>query len=221
MNAPIERHLSTQPVRYLPGELHPRLTHFNRRRLLPAFPSLPWRTELADELEMRYEEGQFIEDERAAVAPRAAQAPHEPDAFMRWFEGLAEDGPGQGDALFRWLADDASLGAMRWFLTQEVAGEAGFDDLLALTQLRMPLRPKLEMARNYWDEMGRGEFDRKNLIAVLENEILPLYYKKRKKWLAVVKNSMKEVVTFFDSDRMADEYYKKLYKVGAKKLELV
>lgn len=157
MNAPIERHLSTQPVRYLPGELHPRLTHFNRRRLLPAFPSLPWRTELADELEMRYEEGQFIEDERAAVAPRAAQAPHEPDAFMRWFEGLAEDGPGQGDALFRWLADDASLGAMRWFLTQEVAGEAGFDDLLALTQLRMPLRPKLEMARNYWDEMGRGK----------------------------------------------------------------
>jgi hypothetical protein len=45
---------------------------------------------------------------------------------------------------------------MRWFLGQEVAGEAGFEDLLALTQLRMPMRPKLEMARNYWDEMGRG-----------------------------------------------------------------
>jgi Iron-containing redox enzyme len=45
---------------------------------------------------------------------------------------------------------------MRWFLRQEVAGEAGFDDLLALTQLRMPVRAKLELARNYWDEMGRG-----------------------------------------------------------------
>ena len=41
-------------------------------------------------------------------------------------------------------------------LTQEVAGEAGFDDLLALTQIKMSERAKLEMARNFWDEMGRG-----------------------------------------------------------------
>jgi hypothetical protein len=42
------------------------------------------------------------------------------------------------------------------FLTQEVAGEAGFEDLLAITQVKMPVTAKLEMARNYWDEMGRG-----------------------------------------------------------------
>jgi hypothetical protein len=46
---------------------------------------------------------------------------------------------------------------MRWFLEQEVAGEAGFDDLVAMTQVKMPVRAKLEMARNYWDEMGRGD----------------------------------------------------------------
>jgi pyrroloquinoline quinone (PQQ) biosynthesis protein C len=45
---------------------------------------------------------------------------------------------------------------MRWFLTQEVAGEAGFEDLAAVTQVKMPQQAKLEMARNYWDEMGRG-----------------------------------------------------------------
>ena len=45
---------------------------------------------------------------------------------------------------------------MKWFLLQEVAGEAGFDDLLAVTQVKMPVQAKLEMARNYWDEMGRG-----------------------------------------------------------------
>ena len=33
---------------------------------------------------------------------------------------------------------------------------AGFDDLVALTQIKMPCTAKLEMARNYWDEMGRG-----------------------------------------------------------------
>jgi hypothetical protein len=39
---------------------------------------------------------------------------------------------------------------------QEAAGEAGFDDLVAMTQVKMPALPKLELARNYWDEMGRG-----------------------------------------------------------------
>lgn len=78
-----------------------------------------------------------------------------------------------------------------------------------------------EQANATWPEGIQDEFDRKNLMSVLEDEILPMYYNNRKKWLAVVKHSMKEVVTFFDSDRMADEYYKKMYKVGAKKMELV
>jgi pyrroloquinoline quinone (PQQ) biosynthesis protein C len=45
---------------------------------------------------------------------------------------------------------------MRWYLAQEAAGEAGFDDLTAYTQVKLPSRIKLELARNYWDEMGRG-----------------------------------------------------------------
>jgi hypothetical protein len=46
---------------------------------------------------------------------------------------------------------------MRWFLEQEVAGEAGFDDLVAYTQVKIPVdRAKIELAANYWDEMGRG-----------------------------------------------------------------
>lgn len=59
--------------------------------------------------------------------------------------------------LFPWLAQSASFSQMKWFLAQEVAGEAGFDDLVAMTQVKMPVRAKLEMARNYWDEMGRGD----------------------------------------------------------------
>jgi hypothetical protein len=43
---------------------------------------------------------------------------------------------------------------MQWFLTQEIAGEAGFEDLTAFTQIRLPVRPKLELARTYWDEMA-------------------------------------------------------------------
>ena len=73
-----------------------------------------------------------------------------------WFERLRVSGPGQRDPLFPWLEATASLPQMQWFIEQEVAGEAGFDDLLALTQVKMPQQAKLEMARNYWDEMGRG-----------------------------------------------------------------
>ena len=98
----------------------------------------------------------FIEEERRAVIGWAAEAPSTPLEFVRWFEHLREVGPGQSDSLFAWLADDADATSMAWFLTQEVAGEAGFEDLVAMTQLQLPRRAKLEMARNYWDEMGRG-----------------------------------------------------------------
>ena len=71
-------------------------------------------------------------------------------------KSLREHGPGQGDPLFPWLEHSCDLEQMKWFLEQEVSGEAGFDDLVALTQVKMPPCAKLEMARNYWDEMGRG-----------------------------------------------------------------
>src|SRR3546814_14029908 len=79
-----------------------------------------------------------------------------PDTTLFLSEGLRETGPGQGDPLFPWLASHASKEELRWFFEQEAAGEAGFDDLVAMTQVKMPVQAKLELARNYWDEMGRG-----------------------------------------------------------------
>ncbi len=32
-------------------------------------------------------------------------------------------------------------------------------------------------------------------------------------WLSIIKNSMQDIIPAFDSNRMADEYYKKLYMV--------
>lgn len=133
-----------------------RLADFNARRLKPALPSEQWRDELESQRRLQLDEGEFIESERAAVSHLVAGIPTDPDAFMAWFEGLRETGAGQHDRLFPWLAEYADVDAMRWFLTQEVGGEAGFDDLVALTQVRMPTRAKLELAANYWDEMGRG-----------------------------------------------------------------
>jgi Iron-containing redox enzyme len=132
------------------------LAKYNGRQLKPAFPTDAWRDELDEYATVTRAEGEYIEAVRQEIGPLVADVPSGVDDFIDWFEELKETGPGQGDPLFPWLAETASQEDMLWFLTQEVAGEAGFDDLLALTQVKMPITAKLEMARNYWDEMGRG-----------------------------------------------------------------
>ncbi len=136
--------------------LQHRLAAFNQRRFDPALPTVDWHDDIDRMAGFQHEEGEFLEARRAAVAARAATAPTDADGFVTWFEALEQTGPGQHDALFPWLAEHASMAEMCWFLTQEVAGEAGFEDLSALTQVKLPMQAKLEIARNYWDEMGRG-----------------------------------------------------------------
>ena len=133
------------------------LAHWNRERLAPQFPTADWRHTLERDVRMMRLEGGFIEELRAEVAEEAAAAPTDVDGFIAWFEDLKQRGPGQGDPLFPWLAEDADRDQLRWFFEQEAAGEAGFDDLVAYTQVKLPVQAKLELARNYWDEMGRGQ----------------------------------------------------------------
>ncbi len=136
--------------------LHQYLAGFNDVRFNPALPTVDWQADVDALAEGLRIEGEYLEAARTAVSVRAAEAPTDPDGFVAWFEELDRSGPGAGDPLFPWLAETATMDEMRWFLTQEVAGEAGFEDLAAITQVKLPQRPKLEIARNYWDEMGRG-----------------------------------------------------------------
>ena len=58
------------------------------------------------------------------------------------------------------------------------------------------------------------ERDRQDMLgcyAKLRGEILPLYYEKPDEWSNIVFRSMNDVVPYFDSDRMAAEYYEKMY----------
>lgn len=54
-------------------------------------------------------------------------------------------------------------------------------------------------------------YDMNKLYDILENEILPMYYDRPNEWRQVVKNAMDDVKVQFNSDRMADEYYKLIY----------
>jgi hypothetical protein len=133
------------------------LSRYNHDRLTPGLGEIVFAGTLSDERRALAVEQGHVANARAQIAPLLARMPTRPDSFLNWFEALQTRGPGQGDRLFPWLAESASYRQMRWFLAQEVAGEAGFDDLVAMTQVKMPVRAKLEMARNYWDEMGRGD----------------------------------------------------------------
>ena len=155
--ATLFRDAAPRASQFLTDSFQRGLAHWNRERLEPGLPSEDWQRCLDRDVRMQRLEGGFLEELRAEVSAEAAAAPTDVEGFIEWFEGLKQVGPGQGDPLFPWIAEEASLEQLKWFFEQEAAGEAGFDDLVAMTQVKLPARPKLELARNYWDEMGRGQ----------------------------------------------------------------
>ena len=62
-----------------------------------------------------------------------------------------------------------------------------------------------------WSFEQQDETDRVNLLKILNEEILPIYYDRPERWWEIVKNSMREVTPRFDSDRMARDYYERVY----------
>jgi len=57
----------------------------------------------------------------------------------------------------------------------------------------------------------QDNYDLNKLYEILENEIIPMYYDRPDEWRAVQQTAMDDVKIDFNSDRMADEYYKQIY----------
>jgi hypothetical protein len=62
--------------------------------------------------------------------------------------------------VYEWLAVEADRAEVVEFLSLEGGPDGGFDDLVAACQIGLDGEPKLELARNYWDEMGNGSVAR-------------------------------------------------------------
>ncbi|CAA9327744.1 MAG: hypothetical protein AVDCRST_MAG07-2065 [uncultured Frankineae bacterium] len=60
-------------------------------------------------------------------------------------------------AAYRWLARTATYEQLVHFLALEGGPDGGFDDLIALCQVGLGGTAKLELGKNYWDEMGQGD----------------------------------------------------------------
>jgi len=68
--------------------------------------------------------------------------------------------------------------------------------------------PAADLNKTIFDQ---DQHDYDHLWSLIENTIVPLYYEEPKKWLTIVKNSMKDVLPAFGSNRMAAEYYERLF----------
>ncbi|NMO53703.1 iron-containing redox enzyme family protein [Actinoplanes sp. TBRC 11911] len=109
----------------------------------------PRLAEVKCRLEMRW----LAELDAAARAERG-QLPADPVEALRRLAALD-----RLPSVYRWVAQTASWADVVEFLTLEGGPDGGFDDLVALCQLGLPGVAKVELARNYWDEMGNGVWD--------------------------------------------------------------
>lgn len=57
----------------------------------------------------------------------------------------------------------------------------------------------------------RDENDANALYDLLEKEVIPMYYDYPDRWTAIIKQAMHDILPYFDSNRMATEYYQLLY----------
>jgi hypothetical protein len=128
--------LHAAPLRQLDGR--ERLQHH------PAVASIKWRLEetLVAELARRDDAAGWSLPERPTAAMRAIGA-----------RGLVPE-------IYEWLAHDADRDEIVEFLSLEGGPDGGFDDLVAACQIGLDGTAKLELAQNYWDEMGNGSLAR-------------------------------------------------------------
>ena len=80
--------------------------------------------------------------------------------------------------------------------------------------------------RTYENQSYQDQLDAATIYTLLENEILPLYYKKNKKglsegWIKVIKNSIAQIAPHYTMKRQLDDYYDKFYTKEVKRFKKI
>lgn len=86
------------------------------------------------------------------------EVPTTPEEFGRWAVELCESHPsGVTHPLFDFLAESATFEQLRTFHGQETPLDIHFGDLVALLLPGIHGEQKMELAGNFWDELGNGQ----------------------------------------------------------------
>jgi starch phosphorylase len=64
----------------------------------------------------------------------------------------------------------------------------------------------------YLNAGDRHQQDYETMMRILEDEIIPTYYNDKKKWANLMSNAIRTSESYFNSDRMAVEYFVRLYE---------
>ncbi|MBF7143064.1 MULTISPECIES: iron-containing redox enzyme family protein [Pseudomonas] len=103
------------------------------------------------ELESRWNR---IEEFRALSNP----LPENKKDFLYWYQRKEKELNSKICGFLKYLANDASIEQIAYYICMEEMVDGSFDDLMAMVQVGMNLRCKMVAGSNYWDEMGRGNF---------------------------------------------------------------
>jgi hypothetical protein len=84
--------------------------------------------------------------------------PDDPQQFVPWLKNMTRDHRVFKHPYYHsFLRERAVPEDFRRFVLQESSVDARFDDLLAMMQVGSDGETKMEIAKNFWDEMGNGE----------------------------------------------------------------
>lgn len=134
-----------------------------------------------------YSDIHLIEDawnnfEESVININTTIFPQNYSEFINWYNELHSLHTKEVATFFDWLANEATLEELGFYIAMEEQVDGRFDDVIALAQLGLTGDMKLALAENYWDEMGLGKESEmhtilfndsaKKLSALLDNKIL-------------------------------------------------
>jgi pyrroloquinoline quinone (PQQ) biosynthesis protein C len=84
-------------------------------------------------------------------------APTDPRKYLSWLKGLAREHRVFKHPYYReFIRNQATREDLRAYVIAESVVDGRFDDLLAMMQVGTSGHAKMEIANNFWDEMGNG-----------------------------------------------------------------
>ncbi|MBG0851750.1 iron-containing redox enzyme family protein [Streptomyces spinoverrucosus] len=102
------------------------------------------------------------------------EAPDDPKQFLSWLKGLVRSHRAYKHPYYLdFINRDADRDDLRTYVIQESLVDGRFDDFLAMMQVGTVGPSKMEIAGNYWDEMGNGEPE--NVHTHLFNKIYEVF----------------------------------------------
>lgn len=69
----------------------------------------------------------------------------------------------------------------------------------------------IEPADRSLKEAEQNKVEAERFYEILENDLIPTYYQRPEQWYSIMRQGWMDVLSPFDSNRMADEYYTKMY----------